>query len=159
MRNGNRAGVPNGNQTAPPLHIPKRDPETLHMGVMCHTVKISRLRCGKTRPAVDRERKASPTRRGNTKKFNDNPVHKVHKKDVDLRPPLPEQERRERKFSDFNSLNTHRRTDLQEKTFRQGDLKFPGPQKPYVPSDSHESSRGETLTIKVDMKRSMTKCR
>ncbi|XP_058884022.1 BCLAF1 and THRAP3 family member 3-like isoform X1 [Acipenser ruthenus] len=123
-----------------------------------HHAEDGRFNSGKTRPAVDRERKASPTRRGNTKKFNDNPVHKVHKKDVDLRPPLPEQERRERKFSDFNSLNMHRRTDLQEKTFRQGDLKSPGPQKPYVPSDSHESSRGETLTIKVDMKRSMTKC-
>ncbi|XP_058886724.1 BCLAF1 and THRAP3 family member 3-like isoform X1 [Acipenser ruthenus] len=106
----------------------------------------------KTRPLFDRRPKPAPLNHAsNTKKLFKNPS-KIEK-DEDLRSPIAKQRRPNKLRSNSDSSRMQPGKSMEDSSLKRAEFKQSGPQKPYIP----DNSRGETLTIKVDMKRPMTK--
>ncbi|XP_041088877.1 BCLAF1 and THRAP3 family member 3 isoform X2 [Polyodon spathula] len=106
----------------------------------------------KMRPLFDGRPKPAPLNQtGNTKRLYKNPSK--NEKDEDLRPPIAKQRRPNKLRSDSDSSRMQPGKSMEDSSLKRAEFKISGPQKPYIP----DNSRGETLTIKVDMKRPMTK--
>ncbi|KAK1168293.1 BCLAF1 and THRAP3 family member 3-like isoform X3 [Acipenser oxyrinchus oxyrinchus] len=108
----------------------------------------------KTRPLFDRRPKPDPLNHAsNTKKLYKN-LSKIEK-DEDLRSPIAKQRRPNKLRSNSDSSRMQPGKSMEDSSLKRAEFKQSGPQKTYIP----DNSRGETLTIKVDMKRPMTKYR
>ncbi|XP_028655298.2 BCLAF1 and THRAP3 family member 3-like [Erpetoichthys calabaricus] len=78
------------------------------------------------------------------------------KADVDLRPQASELVSREKFRNDSGMSKGNYEESFKEKRFLRSELHYSGVQKPYKSNSFLESTRGETLTIKVDMKHTLS---